>query len=96
MITVLTFPDPDVAASLTKLTDEIVYATGRYADFEKVASPNTIVLAISAVAPARGGPLPNGTRFRRADKEFWSKVSVEYSAYVEGNAKARVEVLVGR
>jgi hypothetical protein len=93
-ISVISTGTPEVANEVRKIADELLYAMGRNMNLEQIAlpKPDLIVLCIYAIAPERGS-IPDGTSFKRGDREFWSSRNIDFLRYVTGDLATQIDAV---
>ncbi|WP_184716994.1 hypothetical protein [Caulobacter sp.] len=86
--------DVSVGRRFNLFADEFAYAMGTEFDFAKaeLLKPDTIVLNLLCVDPARG-VVPNGTSHKRSAGEFWTFYNVDYAAFMSSDIGTRIAAL---
>jgi len=86
--------DASVGRRFNLFADEFAYAMGSEFDFQKVelSKPDTIVLNLLCIDPARGA-VPNGTTHKRSAAEFWTSYNVDHAAFMSPNIEAQIAAI---
>jgi hypothetical protein len=90
-LTTLTFSDERYGQSFAAWVNELVYSSGKYADFAKLDSPSgdEIVLSLACLPIALAQAAKSGVTRKRSAREFWSTVHADYAAFSTGDPDTR-------
>lgn len=86
--------DASVGRRFNLFAEEFAYAMGAEFDFAKaeLLKPDTLVLNLLCINPARGG-VPNGTSHKRSAREFWTFHNVDYAAFMSPDIETRIAAI---